>query len=108
MVVWFTTRMAIVKLANGSIWVDSPVPAPFDTLKPITELGPVRYLLAATTRHVWRLDGWHTLFPEAQLWVARTTMYTLKKGNLPITGILGDTPDQGWEDDFDQLAFKGS
>ena len=106
--VWFTTRMAIVKLSNGSIWVDSPVPAPFETLRRITELGPVRYLLAATPRHVWRLDGWHTLFPEAQLWVARTTAYTLKKGDLPITGILGDAPDQAWADDFDQLAFKGS
>ena len=106
--VWFTTRMSIVKLADGSIWVKSPVPLPFDTLKRITELGPVRYLVAATPRHVWRLDGWHTLFPEAQLWNTRATAYTLKKGNLPITGILGDTPEQGWADDFDQLAFKGS
>ncbi len=106
--VMFTTRMTIVKLADGSCWVESPVPVSFDTLKDITELGPVKYLVAATPRHVWRLDGWHTLFPEAQLWTARTTLYTLKKGNLPITGILGDTPDQGWADDFDQLAFKGS
>ena len=106
--VMFTTRMTIVKLANGSCWVESPVPVPFDTLKDIAALGPVKYLVAATPRHVWRLDGWHTLFPEAQLWTARTTSFTLKKGNLPMTGILGDTPDQGWADDFDQLAFKGS
>ena len=69
--VMFTTRMTVVKLANGSLWVDSPVPVPFDTLKRITELGPVRYLVAATPRHVWRLEAWHTLFPEAQLWVPR-------------------------------------
>ncbi len=106
--IMFTTRMTIVKLADGSCWVESPVSVPFDTLKRITELGPVRYIIAATPRHVWRLDGWHTLFPEAQLWTARNTSFTLKKGNLPITGILGDTPDQGWADDFDQLAFQGS
>ena len=106
--VMFTTRMTVVKLANGSLWVESPVPVSFDTLKHITDVGPVRYLVAATPRHVWRLDGWHTLFPQAQLWSARTTPYTLKKGNLPITGILGDMPEQGWADDFDQLAFKGS
>ena len=74
----------------------------------ITALGPVRYLLAATPRHVWRLAAWHTLFPEAQLWAPRPTPFTLKKGHLPFTGILGDEPPQAWTDDFDQLAFKGN
>jgi hypothetical protein len=104
----FTTRMMVVKLIDGSLWVNSPVPVPFETLKQITALGPVKYLLAATPRHVWRLEGWHALFPEAQLWAPRATPFTLKKGNLPFTGILSDAPERGWADDFDQLAFKGS
>jgi len=104
----FTTRMTVVKLSNGSLWVDSPVSVLFDTLKRITELGPVRYLVAATPRHVWRLEGWHRLFPEAQLWVPRTSPLTLKKGHLPFTGILRDAPHPDWADDFDQLAFKGN
>ena len=106
--VMFTTRMTVVKLSDGSLWVNSPVSVPFDTLKRITESGPVRYLVAATPRHVWRLEGWHTLFPEAQLWTPRTTPFTLKKGHLPFTGILGDEPPQGWANDLDQLAFKGN
>jgi hypothetical protein len=106
--VLFPTRMIIVKLTNGSLWVNSPVSVPFDTLKRITALGPVRYLIAATPRHVWRLEGWHTLFPEAQLWVPRTSPLTLKKGHLPFTGILRDAPYHGWADDFDQLAFQGN
>lgn len=104
----FTTRMTIVKLSDGALWVSSPVPVPFDALERITELGPVRYLVAATPRHVWRLTAWHALFPEAQLWVARPTPFTLKKGRLPVTGILGDEPPRGWADDLDQLAFKGN
>ncbi len=104
----FTTRMTVAKLADGSLWVNSPVSVPFDTLRRITELGPVRYLLAATPRHVWRLAAWHTLFPEAELWAARPTPFTLKKGRLPFTGILGDEPPPAWADDFDQLAFKGN
>ncbi len=106
--VMFTTRMTVVKLSDGAIWIDSPVPVPSDTLKTITELGPVRYLVAATPRHVWRLESWHTLFPEAQLWSARSTPFTLKKADLPFTGILDDVPPQGWANDFDQLAFKGN
>ena len=104
----FTTRMAVVKLSDGSLWVNSPVSVAFDTLKRITELGPVRYLLAATPRHAWRLAAWHSLFPEAQLWAPRPTPFTLKKGHLLFTGILGDEAPQAWKDDFDQLAFKGN
>ena len=77
--VMFTTRMTVVKLSDGSLWVDSPVSVPSDALEPITKLGSVRYLVAATPRHVWRLAAWHTLFPEAQLWAPRTTPFTLKK-----------------------------
>ena len=104
----FTTRMAVAKLSDGSVWVNSPVSVSFDVLKRIAELGPVRYLLAATPRHVWRLAAWHTLFPDAQLWAARPTLFTLKKGTLPLAGILGDEPPQAWKNDLDQLAFKGN
>ena len=81
---------------------------PFDTLASVAECGPVKYILAATPRHVWRLAAWHTLFPAAQLWAPRTTPFTLKKGHLAFTGTLGDLPPQGWANDFDQLAFKGN
>jgi len=106
--IMFTTRMIVVKLSDGSLWVDSPVPVSFDTLKRITALGPVRYLVAATPRHVWRLETWYRLFPEAELWVPRPTPMTLKSEALPYSGILGDTPYRGWEADIDQCAFKGN
>lgn len=104
----FTTRMTIVRLSNGSIWISSPVPVSFATLKWISELGDVRYLIAATPRHVWRLATWHTIFPDAELWASRPTLFTLQKGHLPIMGYLGDTPASAWSPDFDQLEFKGN
>jgi hypothetical protein len=104
---FFTTRMTIVKLMDGSIWISSPVPVSFDTLQEISSLGGVRYLVAATPRHVWRLDTWHTLFPDAELWVSRPTLFTLQKGPLPISGYLGDMPIRAWDTDFDQLEFSG-
>jgi hypothetical protein len=105
---FFTTRMTIVKLSDGSIWISSPVPVSFAALKEISQLGNVRYLIAATPRHIWRLDLWHTLFPEAQLWASRPTLFTLQKGHLPISGYLSDTPIKAWNADFEQLAFRGN
>jgi hypothetical protein len=106
--IMFTTRMIIVKLQDDSLWVDSPVPASYETLLEISSLGPIRYIIAATQRHVWRLESWHTLFPHAQLWVTETTPFTLKKGNLPYTGILRDVAEQAWANDLEQLLFMGS
>ncbi len=100
--------MTVVRLSDGSLWVDSPVPVSFDTVKAIAALGPVRHLVAATPRHVWRVDGWHTLFPDARLWTARKTILTLKKRNMPPAAVLGNSPAKEWQDDLDQLGFKGN
>jgi hypothetical protein len=64
---WFTTRMTVVRLHDGALWVSSPVPASLATRQHMLLLGPVRYLVAGTPRHVWRLAEWHSLFPDAQL-----------------------------------------
>ncbi len=104
----FTTRMTVVKLAMGALWVESPVPVSPDTQRRIAELGPVKYLVAATPRHVWRLRTWHAQFPHAQLWVPRATPFTLNMGRLPPAATLGDSPHPGWADDLDQLAFQGN
>jgi hypothetical protein len=105
---FFTTRMTIVKLSDGSIWVSSPVPVSFAALSSISELGKVCYLIAATPRHVWRLSTWHTLFPDAELWASRPTLFTLQGSHLPVSGYLSDTPPDAWRADFDQLEFKGN
>jgi hypothetical protein len=106
--VLFTTRMVVVKLASGAVWMESPMAVPDETLSRLTKLGPVRYLVAATPRHVWRLAQWHARFPAAQLWVPRTTRLTLQQGHVPVTGTLTDTPPPDWAEDFDQVAFKGN
>src|ERR1700741_5633544 len=65
--VTFTTRMIIVKLANGSLWVNSPVSVSPDILDRMRASGPVRYLVAPTRMHVWRLEEWHALCPTQKL-----------------------------------------
>jgi hypothetical protein len=103
----FTTRMTIVKLTDRTLWVSSPVPAPLRTLNQIVALGPVRYLVAATPRHVWRLELWHTLFPAAQLWVPRPTLLTVR-ARLPAASRLTATAPPAWAADLDQLPFEGN
>ncbi len=102
----FPTRMIVVQLGDRSIWVNSPVSVPSDVLDRITGSGPVRYLVAPTKLHVWRLKSWHQLFPDAELWSPPQIPNEFKR--LPFAGTLGDKPPAGWADDFDQLVFRGN
>lgn len=102
---YFDTRMSVVKLGDGSVWIASPVPVPFATLQDIAGIGPIRYLVSPTPRHFWRLGLWHGLFPEAELWASPVT---LKKGGLPLAGII-DGPRQGpWAGDLEHIMMRGS
>ncbi|MDJ0312609.1 DUF4336 domain-containing protein [Arthrobacter sp. H35-D1] len=103
----FNTRMTVARLRDGSVWIASPVQVSFAALAEIIALGPVRYLVSPTPRHFWRLNAWHRLFPEAQLFSSPITPITLKKGDLPLAGILGE-PDGGlWAPDLEQVQLRG-
>jgi hypothetical protein len=104
----FTTRMTVVKLSDNSLWIESPVPIPPATIERIVALGPIKYLVAATPRHVWRLAEWHAQFPAAQLWAPKPTLVTLEKGHLEFTGILTDVAPQAWAEDLGQIPFRGN
>jgi hypothetical protein len=45
------TQMIIVKLGDGSLWFNSR-----ETLDQIDVIGPVRYLVAYTALHIWKLE----------------------------------------------------
>jgi hypothetical protein len=62
----FPTRMIVVKLTDGSLWVNSPVAVSAEVLGLIMALGTVKYLVAPTKLHVWRLEAWHALFADAE------------------------------------------
>jgi len=104
----FTTRMTIVKLSDGSVWVESPVTLPAETLQQITRLGTIRYIVSSTQRHIWRLKEWHSLFPQAQLWAPQTSSFALGRDMASVSSILTDVACEGWARDMDQLIFKGS
>ena len=100
------TRMIVVKLGDGSLWINSPVVVPRETLDEIVAIGPVRYLVAPTTFHIWRLEQWHTLFPEAQLWGPPKVSRGF--AHFAFAGLLHDTPPPAWAEDLEHLVFKGN
>lgn len=102
----FPTRMAIVKLSDGALWVNSPVHIALGMRDRILALGPVKYLVSPTKLHHWRLEEGHALFPAAELWGTRQVPREFQY--LPLAGVLGDAPPPGWADDLDQVVLRGN
>ncbi|HEY3897658.1 MAG TPA: DUF4336 domain-containing protein [Chthoniobacter sp.] len=102
----FPTRMIVVRLTDGALWVNSPVHVSPELLASLPAVGPVKYLVAPTRLHVWRLEEWHTLFPDAELWGPPQIPRQFR--HLPFRGMLNDEPPRGWSEDLDQLVFRGN
>ena len=62
----FPTRMTMVRLPDGALWLHSPT-APDDVLlRSIREIGPVRFLVAPNTLHYWWIPDWKERFPNGR------------------------------------------
>ncbi|MGA7811082.1 DUF4336 domain-containing protein [Bradyrhizobium sp.] len=103
----FPTRMIIVRLPDGGLWLHSPVAPDPGLVARVKTLGPVRVLLAPNTLHYWWLADWAQLFPEAAVFAPLDLARTAKK-TLPPHRALEDTPSPFWAGTIEQLIASGS
>ena len=78
----YPTRSVIVRLANGDLWVWSPVKLSADLRAAVERLGPVRHLVSPNKLHHLYLSEWKAAYPGAQLWGPRSTI----KRSVPTLG----------------------
>lgn len=102
----YPTRMAVVRLSDGSLFVWSPIALSTTLRREIDALGPVRYLVSPNLLHHLFLGEWKSAFPEASLYASPG----LRKRRKDITfdADLGNAPDPGWAADIDQVLVRGS
>lgn len=64
----FQTRMTIVRLESGKLWLHSPV-APSELIhRQVNEIGEVACVVAPNTLHHLSLGSWMREYPEAKLY----------------------------------------
>lgn len=102
----YPTRMVIVRLADGGLWLWSPVEKTTTIEDDIRELGPVRHIVSPNSLHYLFLSEWHDAFPEAQLWGTAATIAKCK--SLLFSEALADTAPAAWEGQIDQFYFTNS
>lgn len=102
----YPTRSVIARLANGDLWIWSPVKLVADLRSEVDRLGPVRHLVSPNKLHYLYLHEWKAAYPEALLWGPQSTIR--KCSGLSFREALQDSPPAEWLPDIDQAWFRGS
>jgi len=100
------TRMTIVRLSDGGLFLHSPVPLDAPLRRELSELGPVRFVVAPNKLHHLFVAEAMAAFPGAALHVAPGLPE--KRRDLPPHRLLGEEPDPGWKADLDQVWVHGA
>lgn len=102
----YTTRMIVIRLPDGGLWVHSPIKLTDRIGEQLATLGPVRYLIAPNRLHHLFLSEWQSRYPEALCY--GTPGVIRKRDDLNFRGPLdGDGP-WPWAGTIDQVLFAGS
>jgi Domain of unknown function (DUF4336) len=102
----YPTRMAVVRLRDGGLWIWSPIVLDDALGAELAKLGPVQHLVEPNKLHHLPLADWALRYPDAGLHpppgLAR------KRSDLPWQAPLTDEAPAAWAGQIDQLIFRGS
>jgi Domain of unknown function (DUF4336) len=102
----YPTRMTVVRLADGALWVCSPIALTDPLAQAIERIGPPRYLVAPNKLHHLFLGEWQRRWPAARLYAAPGL--ARRRPDLHFAAELADRPEPGWAGTIDQVVFGGS
>ena len=102
----FPTRMTVVRLPSGDLWLHSPIAWSDALAAELATLGPVRHLIAPNMLHYWYLPDWQAHFVGARSYGAPGLAARAKRP-LVIDETLGETPPDAWEGAFAQCVVPG-
>jgi hypothetical protein len=99
-----TSRMTVVRLAGGRLWLHSPIPVSPDLVAELASLGQVAYIVAPNRFHHLYVGQWAAAFPDAIVFGAPGLEQ--KRRDL-VMRRLGIAADPGWEHDLGQVFIEG-
>lgn len=98
------TRMTIVRLADGGLFVNSPVGLDDETRRAVDALGPVRAVMAPSVFHHLSVGQWMTAYPNAVFGACPGLEW--KRPDLAFTCVVADEPHEVWRNDLEQVYFS--
>ena len=99
------TRMTVIRLADGSLFVHSPVHLDDEIRAMLDRIGPVRHVVAPNRFHHLYAAEYPRTYPEAKLYAAPGL--ETKRRDLHFDAMLSDEAPAAWRGQIDQLVFRG-
>lgn len=100
-----TTRMTIVRLADGGLWLHSPVPLSPMLAQALRHLGPVRHIVAPSKTHHLFLSEAIKAFPDACVYGAPGLAE--KRPDVAAMRSLPPSLEAPWAADLEWTLFEG-
>lgn len=97
------TRMTVVRLASGGLFVHSPVALDAPLRAAVEALGPVTAIVAPSRFHHLYVGAWAEAYPDASL--SGCPGLDKKRKDVRWSRILGDQPAAEWQGEIDQVFF---
>ncbi len=106
----FPTRMVIVRLGSGGLWIWSPTAPTPELFAAIDALGPVEHLVSPNKVHYAGIPAWQARYPAAIAWASPRVRERARSQRIDIAfdAELGDDVPAAWAGDLAQLVFRGS
>jgi hypothetical protein len=99
-----TSRMTVVRLADGRLWLHSPIPVSPDLRAELASLGQVAYIVAPNRFHHLYVGQWAAAFPDAIVFGAPGLEE--KRRDL-VMRRLGTVAEPEWAHDLGQVFVEG-
>ena len=102
----YPTRMVVIRLTDGGLWLWSPVGYSAALGAAVAALGEVRCLVAPNALHHLYLGAWRQAFPQARLYAAPGLR--ARRPDLVFDADLGEAPPPDWAGEIDQVLVRGN
>lgn len=102
----YGTRMAAIRLADGGLFIWSPIELTATLRAEVDALGEVRHLIAPNSLHHMFLGDWRRVYASAD--VHAPPGLRKKREDIDFAGDLGSEPEAAWAADLDQVVVPGN
>jgi hypothetical protein len=102
----YPTRMAVIRLRGGELFVWSPVKLDDDLRGEVDALGVVAHLVEPNALHHLFLPDWIGTYPAARVYAPPGLKK--KRKDIRFDAELGDAAEPGWAGQIDQIVLHGS
>jgi hypothetical protein len=110
------TRMTVIKLASGGLFLHSPIKLDEETKQALQAIGEVSAVVAPSRAHHLFVTDYTKAWPSAKLYgppglVGDIPDFRARIGarrDLKLDAVLGDEPAPEWAGEIDQHLFKGA